>query len=135
MKQLRTYNVAKGKAEGRVQLTLETADGMFEVWLQGEEAERLAADILSARFNLGALHFIAPRKKRKRAPAYIAFLSEPRVGDARPFLSEQTIKTIKDPNEQARVRKEMARLQQQQAKRQAKRGPPRSGFKFETVEK
>jgi hypothetical protein len=65
-----------------------------KVWLPPEQAERLAAEILSARFKLPSLQIIAPRKKRRK-PAYIAFVSAPRELGPRPRdFSQQVLDTL-----------------------------------------
>jgi hypothetical protein len=58
MKPLRDYKVSKGKVAGRVRLKLESADGEWQGWLSPKQAERLAADIFSIRFDAPMLEVI-----------------------------------------------------------------------------
>jgi hypothetical protein len=121
MKVLRDYQVSKGKIEGRVRLALKAVDGTLQLWLSPEQAERLAADILSVRFDLPTLEVVAPPKpgpkpgpKSKRRPRrFIVFTSEPRILGTRPELSEQLLDTIeqskipglRDPQIRAKLEK------------------------------
>src|SRR5262249_33857195 len=110
MKPLRDYQVAKGGVDGPGRITLNSSDGKVQLRLRPDQAERLGVDILAARYDLPPLLIIAPRAKR-RAPGYIVFRSQPRALGSRPSLSEQTINAaIKDPDERARVRKELAQI-------------------------
>jgi hypothetical protein len=62
MKPLREHKVSHGKVAGRVRLTLVSANGNYRIWLSPKQAERLAADILSIRFDTPTLEVIAPPK-------------------------------------------------------------------------
>jgi hypothetical protein len=132
MNPLQGYEVRKGKVEGRVWITLESADGkLMQVWLPPEQAERLAADILSARFNLPPLGVKAPRKNWRR-PAYLGFRSHPELRNGpRPSLREKTInKAIMDPAERERVRSTLAKMQEKWGDRQKRKLSQAKGTGF-----
>lgn len=98
MKQLKDFTVKKGTTEGRVRLKLETADGMFQAWLDPEQAERLAADLFRCRFDLPPVIIVDEIPKWRTPPdtVYISFRTTmPRELGLRP--SGQVIKEIKDP--------------------------------------
>lgn len=52
MKRLKQATVKKGKTHDRICLTLEHEDGVFQAWLDPEQAEQLAAAIFTYRFDL-----------------------------------------------------------------------------------
>jgi hypothetical protein len=132
---LREYQVDEGTQRGSVRLTLKAGDGTFELWVPAKTAERLAADILSTRFELPLLNIIAPRKKRKRKPKYIAFLSEPRELGDRPWDLSPLMLDWLDNQLGPKQRKEVQakwkleqerwdlKFQKQQARLDAKYGP------------
>ena len=117
MKPLREYKVSKGKAAGRVRIKLDSADGALQVWLAPEQAERLAADIFSIRYDTPMLEVIPPPKmgpkSKRRLRRYITFQAEPKLLGTRPWFSEELLdiveqgKTpgIKDPQIRAKLKK------------------------------
>ena len=49
MKSVQQFVVKKAKTKGRICITLENDDGPFQAWLSPEQAELLAAQILTAQ--------------------------------------------------------------------------------------
>jgi hypothetical protein len=84
----------------------------MRVWLPPEQAERLAADILSARFDLQTLLIIHPRKKRSK-PAYIVFRSAPRVLGNRPHDFSAELLAKLTPAERVKAQAGRKREQEQ----------------------
>jgi hypothetical protein len=120
MKPLREHKVSHDKVAGRVRLTLVSANGDYRVWLSPKQAERLAADIFSIRFDTATLEVIAPPKinaKSKRRPRhYIVFQAEPKLLRKRPWFSEQLLDLVeqsKDPGiRDPQIRDKLQRAQE-----------------------
>jgi hypothetical protein len=133
MKKLQDFTVKKGKTEERVRITLETEDAVLQAWLDPEQAERLAADILSCRFAFPVV-IIDPPKRKRRGPVYLVFKSEPRELGARPSLSEETLDWVErtNPTIRAKVKTAQEKWDRRAARRRAKPGTPQSGFFSDT---
>ena len=75
MRRLQQALVKQGKVKGRVHLTLENADGVFQTWLDRKQAERLAADIFTCRFELPGTVLVdrPPQWKKPPTEVFISF--------------------------------------------------------------
>ncbi len=107
MKRLKQVTVRKGKGKGRVCLTLENEDRVFEAWLDPEQAERLAADIFTCRFALPVdfpdqvLVNRPPKWKKPPKEIFISFRTTmPRELGPRPL---NFIRFVKDPVGRKRI--------------------------------
>jgi hypothetical protein len=65
MKPLLDYVIKEGSKAGRVRLTLRTADNRLRVYLEGDQAERLALDLLGERFGINQIILDRPKRKRR----------------------------------------------------------------------
>jgi hypothetical protein len=101
---------AKGTAKGLVRLTLETADGTSKVLLSPAQAERLAADTLSARFDLPTLIVNRPKAANEDTTSlhHLSFRAE--SGGKRPYPSEETLKEAERHNPE--IRATLAKMQE-----------------------
>ena len=106
------------------------ADGVFQVWLDPEQAERLAADIFSCRFDLPDVVLVnQPPKWRKRPTKVFISFSTTMPRDLGPRPSMDFLRHIEDPALRKEYEALLPALEKAQAawdrkvhQRQAKKG-------------
>jgi hypothetical protein len=133
MKPLLDYTLKEGSTPGRVRLSLRTADNTLRAYLEGEQVEQLALELLSARFDIHQIILDRPKRKR-RGLLFLKFHSPPRPHGERPYLSEETLarEAQKDPTIRARLKALQDKWDRREARRRARlgiTGEPRFSFK------
>jgi hypothetical protein len=123
MKPLLDYTLKEGTKPGRIRLTLRTADNTLRVYLEGEQAESLALDLLGERFAINQIILDRPKRKR-RGLLFLKFHAPPRPHGERPYLSEETLarEALKDPTIRDRLKALQDKWDRREARRRARLG-------------